>query len=177
MAKRGRKSSLSADVRRMIVAKAKAGMAQKAIAAELDAKGIAPGIAQQTISTILRQADADAGATSRRTKVDRRSAAPKLPRSKPGPDPADVDSSDLPRGESVQVELRRLRARLAQTERMADEAAVVGNLPGFATMAKLQAELTDRIARLTPPPLPKPEDDPNKVRALDILRAILGCAA
>lgn len=137
-------------------------------------------ITQQAISAILRAEDRDGMATGRRTKLDPRSSAvrgrstkPRRP-AKPPHAPEDApacDDVEVGAGEGLDVALRRLRGRERQAARLADEAAELKNLAGFAAMAKLQAELTERLRRLVPPPPPDPALDPAHMEAREKLRA------
>lgn len=176
-------SKLTPKIKARIVAAARKGTPQKTIAADLCAEGIM--VVQQTISAVLRQADPDGMATGRRTKLDSRSPAVRgtaqrrrapAPPPEPDDEATDEDSEefDVGAGEGLDVALRRLRGRARQAGRLADEAAASKNLAGFAAMAKLQAELAERLRRLIPPPPLDPALDPAHVEARERLVADFG---
>lgn len=163
---------MTQEIRQRIVAMARRGVAQKTIADELERDGTIK-TTQQTISAVLRASDPDGYATGRRTKLDSRSPRIRSPATtKPAPPPLPPAPAPTPQAlDEPDILKRRIQGRIRQAGRLADEAASHGNLAGFAVMAKLQAELTDRLVRLTPPSPPDPAIDPAHVEAREKLRA------
>lgn len=68
--------------------------------------------------------------------------------------------AEIPDGAST----TELNALLARCKRGIEKAETAGNLPLMSNLIRTAAQLTERIAKATPPPPPNPDDNPDMVK-------------
>lgn len=149
-----RKSKIEATTRAYVVQRRRDGLSHEAIAAELVQRGT-----PLSVGTVHKIAPGAPGQAPTKSTKARASAAG---RAAPAAAPPSTPAVELPPDDA---DVATLDGWIASTQKLADDAAKVGNLTGFASLQRLLQSALEKRRKIRPPAPPDPDANPDLVQA------------